>query len=47
MRAADDAAVVDTSDMTQSEVIAFLTDLVERTARMGDERAREEQRAER
>ena len=47
LRAADDAAVVDTSDMTQSEVIAFLTDLVERTAQMGDERAREEQRAER
>ncbi|MBX7451940.1 (d)CMP kinase [Mycolicibacterium sp. 3033] len=47
LRAADDAAVVDTSDMTQSEVIAFLTDLVERTAQMGEKRVREEQRAER
>jgi len=47
LRAADDAAVVDTSDMTQSEVIAFLADLVERTARMGGKRVREEQRAER
>ena len=47
LRAADDAAVVDTSDMTQSEVIAFLADLVERTARMGGKRVRGEQRAER
>lgn len=47
LRAADDAAVVDTSDMSQSQVIAFLTDLVERSAGTGDDRMREEQRAER
>ncbi|MDY6999750.1 MAG: (d)CMP kinase [Actinomycetota bacterium] len=32
LRAADDAEVVDTSDMTQSEVIAYLTELVEQKA---------------
>ena len=32
LRAAADAEVVDTSDMTQSEVIAFLTELVEQRA---------------
>ena len=47
LRAADDAAVVDTSDMTQPEVIAFLTDLVQRTARAKGDRTREEQRAKR
>lgn len=47
LRAAHDAAVVDTSDMTQTEVIAFLTDLVERTARVKGDRTREEQRAKR
>jgi len=56
LRAADDAIVVDTSDMNQAEVIAHLTALVEQTAgdersreeqTAGDERSREEQRAER
>lgn len=47
LRAADDAEVVDTSDMSQSEVIAFLTGLVERRARGGDARSRAEQRAQR
>ncbi len=32
LRAADDAMVVDTSDMTQAEVIGHLTDLVEQRA---------------
>ncbi len=32
LRAADDAMVVDTSDMTQTEVIAHLTELVEQKA---------------
>ncbi len=32
LRAADDAIVVDTSDMTETEVIAHLTELVEQKA---------------
>jgi len=57
LRAAEDAIVVDTSHMNQSEVIAHLTELVERQTAgdersreeqtAGDERSREEQRAER
>jgi cytidylate kinase len=39
LRAAEDAIVVDTSHMNQTEVIAHLTELVERS--------REQQRAER
>jgi cytidylate kinase len=45
--AAEDAIVVDTSRMNQTEVIAHLTELVERQTGRGDERSREELRAER
>ncbi|MCV7419974.1 (d)CMP kinase [Mycobacterium yunnanensis] len=43
LRAADDAIVVDSSDMSQSETVARLLDLVEHL----DERMREEQKARR
>jgi CMP/dCMP kinase len=34
LRAADDAIVVDSSDMTEAEVVAHLRDLVEQRARV-------------
>jgi len=43
LRAADDAFVVDSSDMSQSETVAYLLDLVERIGRGSDARSREEQ----
>jgi CMP/dCMP kinase len=46
LRAAEDAIVVDTSDMTESEVVASLLDLVEQR-RGSDERLRQEQRVQR
>ncbi len=46
LRAAEDAIIVDTSQMNQSEVIAHLTELVEHKAPCGDERSREEQKAQ-
>ena len=45
LRAADDAVVVDSSDMSQSETVAHLLDLVEQICGSRDERLREEQRA--
>ena len=47
LRAADDAIVVDSSDMSQSETLAHLLDLVEQRSRSCDERSREEQGAQR
>jgi cytidylate kinase len=49
LRAAADAIVVDSSDMSESEVVANLLDLVEQRRRRGssDERLHQEQRAQR
>ncbi len=47
LRPADDAIVVDSSDMSESRVVAYLLDLVERRRQDGDEHLREEQRARR
>jgi cytidylate kinase len=47
LRPADDAIVVDSSDMSEPQVVAHLLDLVERRRQDGDERLREEQRARR
>jgi cytidylate kinase len=47
LRAAQDAVVVDSSDMSESEVVAYLLDLVEQRGGGSDERLREEQRAQR
>jgi cytidylate kinase len=47
LRAADDAVVVDSSDMSQSETVAYLLDLVEQVGRSSDERSREEQSVQR
>jgi cytidylate kinase len=43
LRAADDAIVVDSSDMSQSETVARLLDLVERVGTSGDAHSRQEQ----
>ncbi|MGH7290762.1 MAG: (d)CMP kinase, partial [Myxococcota bacterium] len=47
LRAAEDAVVVDSSDMSESEVLAYLLDLIEQRGGVGNERLREEQRAQR
>lgn len=47
LQAADDAVVVDSSDMTESEVVAYLFDLVEQRRWGSDERLREEPRTRR
>ena len=45
LRAADDAIVVDSSDMTETEVVAHLLDLVEQRAGAAMSALREEQSA--
>jgi CMP/dCMP kinase len=47
LRAADDAVVVDSSDMSETEVVAHLLDLVEQHGLREGERVPEEQRARR
>jgi cytidylate kinase len=47
LRAADDAIVVDSSDMSQSETVARLLDLVERVGTSGDAHSRQEQSVKR
>jgi CMP/dCMP kinase len=47
LRAADDAIVVDSSDMSQSETVARLLDLVERIGTSGDAHSRREQSVKR